>query len=140
KTIKELLRSIPKRGIGYGILRYVTPAELLQGKSLDVRPWLSFNYLGQFEEVPEHAIFDAADEFQVHTMHPEFARDNELELEGKILRGELELSLFYNKHTCTQESAAQFLAAFKQELRTIIDHCASKTTAELTPSDLTYKK
>src|SRR5262249_46457820 len=140
KTIKESLRRIPKKGIGYGILRYITQAALLQGKSLDVRPWLSFNYLGQFEEVLEHAMFDAVDEFQVHTMHPEFARENELELESKILRGELELSLLYNQQTYTQENAAQFLAALKQELRTIIDYCASTTTAELTPSDLTYNK
>src|SRR6185295_6301773 len=47
KTVKEQLRAIPNRGIGYGLLRYLRNDE--QTRSLRTTPsLLSFNYLGQF--------------------------------------------------------------------------------------------
>ena len=50
KSVKEQLRAVPHRGLGYGALRYLaheTPAaaELARGP----RPQVSFNYLGQFD-------------------------------------------------------------------------------------------
>ena len=52
KEIKELMRAIPKRGIGYGVLRYVSEDEEVKrrmrvGGKAEVR----FNYLGQFDQV-----------------------------------------------------------------------------------------
>jgi amino acid adenylation domain-containing protein/non-ribosomal peptide synthase protein (TIGR01720 family) len=46
RVVSEALRGVPERGIGYGLLRY--------GGDLSVaetRPGLSFNYLGQFDQV-----------------------------------------------------------------------------------------
>ncbi|TBO44300.1 non-ribosomal peptide synthetase [Pedobacter kyonggii] len=45
---KEMLRKIPHKGIGYGILKYLNKDEDLQGKS----PWdVLFNYLGQLDNM-----------------------------------------------------------------------------------------
>src|SRR3954462_4520802 len=47
KTIKEQLRSVPGKGLGYGLLRYLndeTAAELAGSPA----PQLGFNYLGRF--------------------------------------------------------------------------------------------
>ena len=52
KTVKEQLRQIPLRGIGYGLLRYLSDNEEIRqglGESLD--PEVAFNYLGQFDQV-----------------------------------------------------------------------------------------
>src|SRR5204862_2912758 len=46
KSVKEQLRAVPRKGIGYGALRYLTDAEGLHGP---VPPQVSFNYLGQFD-------------------------------------------------------------------------------------------
>ena len=52
KGIKEQLRGIPQRGIGYGLLRYMRGTEeeqkTLQGASA---AQVSFNYLGQVDQV-----------------------------------------------------------------------------------------
>jgi non-ribosomal peptide synthase protein (TIGR01720 family) len=47
KRIKEQLRAVPDKGIGYGLLRYANPrtAPVLAGPA---RPQIGFNYLGRF--------------------------------------------------------------------------------------------
>ena len=46
KSVKEQLRTVPGRGLGYGALRYLTETSGLAGGAA---PQLSFNYLGQFD-------------------------------------------------------------------------------------------
>src|SRR5207253_1356835 len=50
KSVKEQLRAVPRRGLGYGALRYlrqgIPQAESLAGGP---EPQVSFNYLGQFD-------------------------------------------------------------------------------------------
>ncbi|MBB5915118.1 amino acid adenylation domain-containing protein/non-ribosomal peptide synthase protein (TIGR01720 family) [Nocardia transvalensis] len=46
KTVKEQLRRIPDRGVGYGMLRYLDPGTA-ESLSADPRPQISFNYLGR---------------------------------------------------------------------------------------------
>src|SRR5207247_7744318 len=45
KAVKEQLRRVPNRGIGYGLLRYVRDEEM------DSSAGGSFNYLGPFDQV-----------------------------------------------------------------------------------------
>ncbi|WP_280329464.1 non-ribosomal peptide synthetase [Nocardia wallacei] len=46
KAVKEQLRRIPDRGVGYGVLRYLNPATAQQLSDAPT-PQLSFNYLGR---------------------------------------------------------------------------------------------
>ena len=47
-SVKEQLRQIPRRGIGYGVLRYLGDAQDLSTRP---EPHVVFNYLGQFDQV-----------------------------------------------------------------------------------------
>jgi amino acid adenylation domain-containing protein/non-ribosomal peptide synthase protein (TIGR01720 family) len=60
KLVKEQLRRIPRRGLSYGLLRYLNPEA---GRALAVlpRPQLGFNYLGRFAAASDSA-WSAADE------------------------------------------------------------------------------
>ena len=51
KSIKEQLRAIPRKGIGYGLLRYGDEESAI-GRRLKAQPaaQISFNYLGQFDQ------------------------------------------------------------------------------------------
>ncbi|MEU1041035.1 amino acid adenylation domain-containing protein [Streptomyces sp. NPDC005907] len=55
KRVKEQLRQIPDKGLGYGLLRHLNPdtAEQLTGLAV---PQIGFNYLGRISDtdVPEH--------------------------------------------------------------------------------------
>src|SRR5207237_1180346 len=48
RATKELLRAIPRRGLGYGVLRYLDGAETLRAQTT---PDVVFNYLGQFDQM-----------------------------------------------------------------------------------------
>ncbi|MCX5046727.1 amino acid adenylation domain-containing protein [Aldersonia sp. NBC_00410] len=45
KAVKEQLRGVPDRGVGYGMLRYLNPAAAALADAID--PQISFNYLGR---------------------------------------------------------------------------------------------
>ena len=60
KTIKEQLRAVPGKGLGYGLLRYLndeTAAELAGAAA----PQLGFNYLGRFAAGAEGADWAPAE-------------------------------------------------------------------------------
>jgi amino acid adenylation domain-containing protein/non-ribosomal peptide synthase protein (TIGR01720 family) len=48
QVVKECLRSIPDKGLGYGVLRHLDPQSRLSVEVLD-QPQVLFNYLGRFE-------------------------------------------------------------------------------------------
>jgi len=58
KSIKEQLRGVPEHGIGYGVLRYLGTDAAEQAQQAEV----SFNYLGQFDQVFSGGEFRAATE------------------------------------------------------------------------------
>ena len=47
KTVKEQLRALPDRGLGYGLLRYLNPQTAATLAALPA-PQIGFNYLGRF--------------------------------------------------------------------------------------------
>jgi amino acid adenylation domain-containing protein/non-ribosomal peptide synthase protein (TIGR01720 family) len=59
KLVKEQLRGIPDKGVGFGLLRYLNPATAAQLAEHPV-PQLGFNYLGRISDadVPEHLRAD----------------------------------------------------------------------------------
>ncbi|MEU6770337.1 amino acid adenylation domain-containing protein [Streptomyces sp. NPDC046759] len=55
KLVKEQLRGVPDKGVGYGLLRHLNPQTAAQLDGLPV-PQIGFNYLGRISDsdVPEH--------------------------------------------------------------------------------------
>src|SRR5205085_9267442 len=52
KAIKEQLRSVPHRGIGYGVLRYLSgDVDLVAQLQTLPQPQVSFTYLGMMDQV-----------------------------------------------------------------------------------------
>ncbi|WP_329542010.1 non-ribosomal peptide synthase/polyketide synthase [Streptomyces sp. NBC_01358] len=48
KRVKEQLRAVPDKGIGYGLLRHLNPSTAPALEEAGARPQLGFNYLGRF--------------------------------------------------------------------------------------------
>ena len=58
KSVKEQLRRIPKRGIGYGVLRYLSQdTEVTEGLRALPQAEVCFNYLGQGDQVVSGPVF-----------------------------------------------------------------------------------
>ncbi|MCF0145470.1 MAG: hypothetical protein HUJ73_02670, partial [Eubacterium sp.] len=50
RLVKETLRAVPNKGMGYGVLQWITSGEGDENLRTDLIPELSFNYLGEFAE------------------------------------------------------------------------------------------
>src|SRR5690606_9134865 len=72
-AVKEVLHRVPNKGIGYGILRY------LSGKDYNLQPQLSFNYLGDFGSSagtsPSSAVFEYSGAYRGQEQSPEMERE-----------------------------------------------------------------
>ncbi|OXM62114.1 non-ribosomal peptide synthase/polyketide synthase [Amycolatopsis vastitatis] len=119
KATKERLRAIPRRGIGYGALRY------LAGTAPRVEPRISFNYLGRFDH--GGGLGGAA--------HPEQTRAHQLDVVGAVVGDELELTWHYSTGVHTETTVRGLAEALLAALTGIVGHCARPDAGGRTPSD-----
>jgi amino acid adenylation domain-containing protein/non-ribosomal peptide synthase protein (TIGR01720 family) len=131
RAVKEYLRAIPGRGLGYGALRYLTTTELGA-----LTPAISFNYLGQFDwPSPERGPFTGVRGGLTADAAPETTRAHLLDVVGSIQDGCLQLSWFYAP-TMHQDTTVHTLAqAMLHALEEIIAHCAHPDAGGRSPSD-----
>ncbi|HEY0607368.1 MAG TPA: condensation domain-containing protein, partial [Herpetosiphonaceae bacterium] len=137
KAIKEQLRQIPRRGIGYGLLRYLAQEQALDER-LSAKPaaQIIFNYLGQFDGVlPEDALFELAPEATGPARGPENARQHLIEVTGEVVDGQLRVVWTYSRHFHGHETIVALAEHFLATLDEIINHCVSPDAGGYTPSD-----
>ncbi|MGE7202903.1 lichenysin non-ribosomal peptide synthetase LicA [Bacillus haynesii] len=133
KQIKEELRHIPNKGIGYGIYRYLTE----EGKEAQpIKRDISFNYLGQFTEMADSGLFTRSTLPSGDPLSPETEKPNALDIVGYIENGILTMSIAYHSLEYKESTVAAVAASFKTYLLQLIDHCLERDGGELTPSDL----
>ena len=136
KVIKEQLRSVPNRGIGYGILRYLG-SEIAQ-QQLQALPQaeIRFNYLGQSDEVfSSSSMFAPAPVSSGLACSSRGNRSSVLDINGIVVKGQLRLDWTYSKVLHRQATVETFAQSFLGELRELIAHCVSPETGGYTPSD-----
>ena len=134
KSIKEQLRRIPQRGIGYGILRYLfTNGDLA---SAAAEPSLVFNYLGQFEQgLSASKLFRIAGESTGPWHGSSQTRRHALEVNCLIIGGRLELSWTYSRNLHDEAAIHSLADGFLGALKALIGHCLSPHAGGRTPSD-----
>ncbi|PTR07479.1 non-ribosomal peptide synthase protein (TIGR01720 family)/amino acid adenylation domain-containing protein [Nitrosospira sp. Nsp5] len=135
RRIKEKLRAIPRRGIGYGLLRYMSKSEA--GDRLQALPQaqMSFNYLGQFEHSVDPGDADGND-----PRGPAFSdRDRRrylIDINGGVFSDRLHLSWIYSEAIHRRATIEMLAAAFLEELRGIITyHHPSSRDMGFSPAD-----
>ncbi|HEU4769164.1 MAG TPA: amino acid adenylation domain-containing protein, partial [Pyrinomonadaceae bacterium] len=97
-SIKQQLRAIPNHGIGYGLLRYLNDdTELVHEMRRLPVPQISFNYLGQLDQMLDEAdLFSFADESCGMTRHPTARRSQLLEINAHISKRQLQVDWNYS--------------------------------------------
>ncbi len=138
--IKETLRRLPDKGVGYGILKYLTFKEYKKDLKFNLHPQISFNYLGQFDSDLKGKFFEIAKEPAGNPQSPNAERDYILDISGAVASNRLIINVVYNTHHYKQESIEQLINHYKIELGIIITFCSAKEGRVYTPSDFTYKK
>ena len=131
KSVKEQLRAIPRRGLGYGALRYLSPHP-----ELATRPPVSFNYLGQLDRaVPARGLIHATSHGLDATASPAAARAHQLEINARIQDHCLQLTWTYSASRHHQATITALARNMTQALDEIITHCTTPGTGGRTPSD-----
>jgi amino acid adenylation domain-containing protein/non-ribosomal peptide synthase protein (TIGR01720 family) len=131
KSIKEQLAHTPGKGIGYGVLKYLS--QKITGEySSRVR----FNYLGQFDREISNDIFAYSDISTGSDIAPENALSTAIEIDCMILQGSLVLDLYYNHTLFQKEKVGDLLNKIKTSLQQMISYFTeSKDEVHFTPSD-----
>jgi surfactin family lipopeptide synthetase A/fengycin family lipopeptide synthetase B len=136
KSIKENLRRIPNKGIGYGLLRYLASHHQLGETRFHLEPEIKFNYLGQFDNDVNTGVFQGSNVPYGQTVSPEAEREIALNITGLVENGQLEMTIEYNLAEFSEADISRFGRYFKMQLTEIIKHCMERDTQELTPSDV----
>ncbi|MCM2378269.1 non-ribosomal peptide synthetase [Pseudomonas marginalis] len=136
KAIKEQLRSVPHKGLGYGVLRYL--ADDLCQQSMAVLPsaQITFNYLGQFDQsFGADALFHPLDESAGLAHDPDAPLPNELSIDSQVYGGELVLRWTFSRERFDHATVRELAEAYLAELHSLTQHCLQDDAGGLTPSD-----
>ncbi|WP_419799278.1 MAG: amino acid adenylation domain-containing protein [Terasakiella sp.] len=132
KHVKEVLRNIPQKGMGYGLLRY------LANQPLMAAPEISFNYLGQFDEFEEGGFFSLSERDVAPNISPNAPQPFLIEVIALITKGKLNIKIGFSTRHYHSQTIVDFLHRFKDELQHMITEIDRKPERELTPSDIDY--
>jgi non-ribosomal peptide synthase protein (TIGR01720 family) len=141
--VKEQLRAVPHKGFGYGLLRYLQPDDehVRILRSAQPAP-ISFNYLGQFDQVVQVSSHEAdtervqiAPEASGATSGPLNVRNHPLEIDGLLLDGQLQLTWSYSTRHFHDDTINRLAQQVQDDLQQIVTHCLSPQAGKWTPAD-----
>ncbi|MGH3753654.1 MAG: non-ribosomal peptide synthase/polyketide synthase, partial [Pseudonocardiaceae bacterium] len=140
KSVKEQLRAVPGRGLGYGVLRYLTEAGA--GLAGVAPPQVSFNYLGQFDwnvdggdTAAGHGLYHQMWGGLESDVSPAAARAHVLDVVGRVEHKCLELTWYYSRELHEDATVARLAEEMTEALREVVEHCAGPDAGGRTPAD-----
>ncbi|MBY8883645.1 non-ribosomal peptide synthase/polyketide synthase [Streptomyces sp. PTM05] len=133
KSVKEQLRAVPDRGLGYGVLRHLTRDERLADAT---SPGISFNYLGRFDWPADGAVLVGAVPGGLDGAEaPGTRRPHLLDVVARVENDSLEIIWYYSRGRHREETVAGLANGMLDALQGIIAHCARPDAGGRTPAD-----
>lgn len=134
-NIKEMLHNIPNKGIGYGILKYLSDLSPDKQEQLNVAPQISFNYLGEEADKNSDHLFS----IEYSGFGSMIGANNKMvymfDINGMMYETVLCFDFTFDSSVCSTNHAEQFAKIFIQKLSKIICYCVNKDNQTFTPSD-----
>ncbi|WP_212004588.1 non-ribosomal peptide synthetase [Chitinophaga sp. HK235] len=134
KDIKEQLRCVPDKGIGYGVLKYMHKADFLQEVAY---PDVVFNYLGQLD-----SFLSGGDHLNITGdalragIGDGYTITEKIAVNCIVQYGKLQFYWRYSTRHFSPESVATLADNYLSHLHALIDHCvANAATPAYTPAD-----
>jgi amino acid adenylation domain-containing protein/non-ribosomal peptide synthase protein (TIGR01720 family) len=136
RAVKESLRAIPGRGLGYGLLRYLSDPETAAPLAALPEPEVSFNYLGRFDATLEAGgPFAFATETVRGTTGEAPAGRPSFAIDALVVDDRLRVSWTYDPGRHLPATAERLARGFLDEIAALIAHCQSPEAGGFTPSD-----
>lgn len=139
KQVKETLRSIPNKGIGYGVLKYLTEFEEEQDRNFVMSPEISFNYLGQFDGDIDKGLFVQSSLPSGSAVGSGNTRECALDVSGLVLDHKLTIHMTFHPEELGDVEIIKLLQNYRENLTAILTHCVEQEQTEATPSDLGHE-
>ncbi len=135
KSVKEQVRQVPDKGLGYGVLKYINKEEVFQ----QAAPFeIIFNYLGQVDSVArESKWFSGSEESAGESRSSELVITEKLFINSIVRGGELVLTWLYSTKHFKEDTVKNIAATYIANLEALISHCLQQQKAgeTYTPSD-----
>ena len=139
QNTKQCLRQLPNKGIGYGLLRYCHPDPAIrEAFSQQPTPWLSFNYLGQFDNSLDPAsdgLFLPSDDNIGLTRAPDSQRQHLVDVIAAVHQGCLQITWQYSDALLSPQWIATHLETYRQNLLALIEHCLQQAARRPAPAN-----
>ena len=133
QRIKEQLRAVPRRGIDHGVRRYLAEDPAYAGPA----PRLTFNYLGQFDQVFDDAQpFRPAHDGTGDERDPDGLRDRWFDVIAMTQGRQLHVAWRYCPALHPPALVGQLAERYLHHLRAVIAHCCDPAHHGITPSDV----
>ncbi|WP_157844977.1 condensation domain-containing protein, partial [Methylocucumis oryzae] len=135
KSVKQGLRSVPDKGLGFGVLRYLAKAEYRQSLAALTLPSISFNYFGQFSE--QQTWLSPASESAGADHDPDALLPDWLEINAHVYAGQLQIRWRFSTAQYHLTTVTQLAESYQRELLALLaEHQNGVQTA--TPSDFPW--
>ncbi|MDB5707596.1 MAG: putative non ribosomal peptide synthetase protein [Sphingomonas bacterium] len=109
--VAATLRAIPRKGVGYGVLRYLAPGAFKAGPA----PEIGFNYLGQFD-AELGGGFRLADEPTGPLLGGSLHRPELIDVESAIVGGGLSVQIGYGERQHARATIERLAEAMREAL------------------------
>ncbi|MCJ8206481.1 non-ribosomal peptide synthetase [Pseudomonas sp. RGM2987] len=141
KAIKEQLRAVPHKGLGYGVLRYLSDAPTRTAMAGLPPAAITFNYLGQLDQtLGREALFQPLNAPLGAIHDPDAPLPNELSVDSQVSGGELLLRWTFSRERHARDTIETLADTYLEELQRLIAHCLTDEAGGLTPSDFPLAK
>jgi non-ribosomal peptide synthase protein (TIGR01720 family) len=124
KKMKEGLRQIPNKGIGYGAIH---------GYVDDILPRISFNYLGQFDKEGGQDVWSITGEGSGIQVDSSNEDRNIININGLVIDGMLQFNI---ASKLGKDRTVELAANFKRALESIIEYTEQASRSYITASDI----
>ncbi|WP_176065639.1 non-ribosomal peptide synthetase [Anaeromyxobacter diazotrophicus] len=128
--VKEAQRRVPRRGVGYGVLRHLAPDPAVRARLAAAEPGqVSFNYLGQLDLALAGGRFRPAAEDRGPERSPRQRRSHLLGVDAAVVGGRLRARFAFGR--AVPRDAVQAVAAwFEEGLRLLAGAAAEAGAAD----------
>ncbi|MFA6231849.1 MAG: amino acid adenylation domain-containing protein [Rhodanobacter sp.] len=121
RGVQRQLQAVPRRGVSYGVLKYLSSTSLPP----QTVPQVAFNYMGQFDQDIHDTGFKLAGEDRGESRSSSALRNHLIEVYGSVVHRRLQLNWEYSAELHKPSTMEAVAMEFMRCLRTLIEHCCS---------------
>ncbi|WP_160717760.1 non-ribosomal peptide synthetase/type I polyketide synthase [Chitinophaga solisilvae] len=127
QQIREQMKAVPDKGLGFGVLKYMTKEPGLQGKD----PWdVIFNYHGQIDNVSNQKWISLTDTQGELRMIGEYTMRFRIFVDSVVTDNELVIDWLYSTLHYDAATMKTLGAAYIRYLQSLISHCMTRVREE----------